>query len=134
MYYVPLDAEIVGRTRVALPDTDREALSSLRYRNQYGVESDVLVSQLTARLEDGRLKKTKLVPDAIRRDHRRIVHIRFTSGVNLLEEEVIGLMDLGAVEVQGYNVVHMKSGTRYLRSRPDRSTENNLSEMKTFKS
>ncbi|HAR96212.1 MAG TPA: hypothetical protein DCR97_09665 [Deltaproteobacteria bacterium] len=133
MYYVPLDARIIGRARIPLPDTDSEVLCSLRYRNQYSVESDVMINELAARLEDGRLKKTKLVPEAVRRGRRRIDHIRFTSGVDLRPEEVMDLMDWGVVEVQGYTVVHMKSGTRYLRNIPDKETGNNLSEMKTFK-
>lgn len=133
MYCVPLDVEIVGRTRVPVPDTDTEALLSLRYRNQYGIESDVRISELVARLEDGRLKKTELVPEAVRRGRKRIDHIRFTSGVDLRPEEVMDLMDWGVVEVQGYSVVHMKTGTRYLRNAPDKSKDNNLSEMETFK-
>lgn len=133
MYPVPLDCEIVGRTRVPVPDTDRETLFSLRYRNRHGVESDLRISESTARLEDDRLKKTKLTPEAVRRGRKKIDTIRFTSGVNLWPEEVIDLMDWGIIDVDGYTVVHMKNGTRYLRNVPDKEAGNNLSQMPAFK-
>lgn len=133
MYYVPLDVEIIGRVRITLPDVDSEILISIRYRNIYGIEGNVQISELVARLENGRLKKTRLIPEAVHRGPRRIDHIRFTTGVELRPTEVMDLMDMGVISVRGYTVIHMKSGTRYLRNVPDKSKDNNLSEMRTFK-
>jgi len=134
MYCVPFDVEIVGRIRIPLPDTDTEILISLRYRNAYGTECDVPISELTERLDTGRLKKTKLIPEAVHHGRKRIDQIRFTTGVDLKPSEVMDLMDMGVIDVQGYTMVRMKSGTRYLRNVPDKSKDNNLSEMETFSS
>lgn len=94
------------------------------------------VGQMQGRLKDSKLRKRiYLRPTHVNKSGSRIKYIKFDSGIYLTPNEAGELYQIAAIRISGnFRRIRMsKTGTYYFRGRRDRSKNNNLSELPTFK-
>ncbi len=123
-----LNVSLVGRTR----DPESWELVDLVYRDGADKESSMPCFHAKYRIRDGSLQRVNLVPQAQYRKNGRIHSLRFDSGVDLQIFEIIHMIRDGIIFVPGVFIHVTSTGYEYLRTRPDRLKDNNLSELPQF--
>jgi hypothetical protein len=146
--FQPLPATIVDRRR------NGELLESLIYRNLDDVETEIALSDVLDRIDDGelripfeitpslsaseprtpagRLPSVCLFADGIRRSDTVITEIHFTSGLDLKVSEAVQLQDAGAITIRGLQLIHPKNGNPYFRAPANDETEDNFENLPSF--
>jgi hypothetical protein len=132
----PYVASIIGRDRREASDGSTE-LVSLTYRNDEITDDParatgtVMIEDIGPRIKEMRLYRVALTPTAVYIKDSKIHSIKFTSGVDLKESEVILLLKNQYVTMKGFEVRNNGS-TEYLRGKPDKEKDNNLYALQRF--
>ncbi len=125
----PANVLLTGRTR----DPLTWDLFELIYGDGGDKTLNVTPAYAKFRVRTRSLMKVTLTPNARYTKDGRIHSLRFDSGLDLRVEEIIQLMRDGVVVVPRVKIHVTKTGHEYLRSLPDHTKGNNLSELPTFK-
>ena len=122
---------LTGLFGIKIPQ--KEALHVIdTLRNQQFIFKPAVENLNTVLVREKKWKDEPLIPQAVEKTSRRITAIRFQDDIVLAVDEIVDLMKTGTIKVAGVSIVHSRSGTEYLRSKPDGSLDNNLGSLPQF--